>query len=263
MTKPKQAIPIYKRVKQHILERIASGVWGPDEQIPTESELVEMFEASRMTINRAMRELTDEGFLSRTAGVGTFVADRRTHAHPLEIRNVAEDVRARGNRYHAVVAELTQVTADEQLAAQFGVLAGFKLFRSVLVHYENDIAIQLEDRFVNPVIAPDYLRNDFGETTPEEYLMGVAPLQSAEHVLRAVMPNSLSHRLLSVPTVEPCLLIVRRTWSSGIVASYAEICHPGSRYELSARFIPENQRGSVAQLKVVDSVGSRKNPTNK
>lgn len=252
MTKKTLPAPIYERVKQHILERIASGVWGPDEKIPTEHELVALFGASRMTINRALRELTDTGFLFRVPGVGTFVSDRRARAHPLEIRNIAQDVRARGGRYEALAAELAEVEANKQLAAQFGVPVGSRLFRSIVVHHENDIAIQLEDRYVNPALVPDYLNNDFSAVTPDEYLMEIAPLQAAEHILRAVMPNRLSRRLLKVSPTEPCLLMVRRTWSDGVVVSYAEICHPGSRYELTAQVIPENERGHAHRLQVID-----------
>jgi len=248
----KQAVPIYGRIKAYILERIESGVWGPEEQIPTEHELAAKFKASRMTVNRAVRELTDQGLLFRIVGVGTFVADRRSRAHPLEIRNIAEDVRARGGAYHAVAAELAETAADAQLAAQFGVPIDTRLFRSIVIHYEDNIAIQLEDRYVNPVVAPEYLMNDFTRITPDEYLMSIAPLQGAEHILRAVMPNALSHRLLRISTTEPCLLVVRRTWSNSCVASYAEICHPGSRYELTAHFVPEDGRGKVQRLQIID-----------
>ena len=66
------------------------------------------------------------------------------------------------------------------------------------------------------------------------------------------MPNELSRRLLKVSPAEPCLLVVRRTWTNGAVVSYAEICHPGSRYELTAHFVPENERGHAQRLQVID-----------
>jgi GntR family transcriptional regulator, histidine utilization repressor len=37
---------------------------------------------------------------------------------------------------------------------------------------------------------------------------------------------------------EPCLVVIRRTWSAGQIASVAHLHHPGSRYELSGRFRP-------------------------
>jgi GntR family histidine utilization transcriptional repressor len=68
--------------------------------------------------------------------------------------------------------------------------------------------------------------------------MKVAPLQEAEHVLRAVMPDDRTRKLLAMKRREPCLLMVRRTWTAGAIASVARLYYPGSRYEMAARFHP-------------------------
>ncbi|WP_409414730.1 GntR family transcriptional regulator, partial [Escherichia coli] len=56
---PSPPAPFYEKVKQAISEKIAAGVWRPHDRIPSEAELVAQFGFSRMTINRALRELTD------------------------------------------------------------------------------------------------------------------------------------------------------------------------------------------------------------
>ena len=66
--------PLYARVKQAITQKIRSGAWLPNAKLPSESELLAQLGVSRMTINRALRELTIEGLLVRMQGVGTFVA---------------------------------------------------------------------------------------------------------------------------------------------------------------------------------------------
>ena len=98
--------------------------------------------------------------------------------------------------------------------------------------------MQLEDRYVSPALAPDYLTVDFSRTTPHDYLINVAPLQEAEHLLRAVMPDERTRKLLAMKRDEPCLLVIRRTWTAGQIASVARLYHPGSRYEMSGRFRP-------------------------
>jgi GntR family transcriptional regulator, histidine utilization repressor len=105
-----------------------------------------------------------------------------------------------------------------------------------VVHYESDIPLQVEDRYVNPVVVPGYRRNDFTHITPNEFLMQAAPLQRAEHIVRAAMPNARIRKLLRLDASEPCLIIHRRTWSQDRVATVAELHHPGSRYELSGSF---------------------------
>ena len=91
---------------------------------------------------------------------------------------------------------------------------------------------------VNPLAAPGYLANDFTRTTPHEFLIRVAPLQRAEHTVRALVPEWRIRRLLKLEADEACLLIRRRTFSQGRVASLADLYHPGSRYELAANCQP-------------------------
>ncbi len=230
--------PLYLKVKRHIVANIRSGRWGTDARVPSENELVKSFGVSRMTANRALRELADEGQLVRVAGVGSFVADRHAHGHPLKIRSIAEEIRARGHAHRTDVVALERVRADEALAARFGVAVRTELFGSILVHFEDGRPIQLEERHVLPQLAPDYLAQDFSRATPYDYLVRVAPLQEVEHTLRAVMPDERTRRLLEMRRDEPSLLIDRRTWARGRVASVARLFHPGSRYELSGRFNP-------------------------
>jgi GntR family histidine utilization transcriptional repressor len=130
------------------------------------------------------------------------------------------------------------VRAAPRLAEDFGVSPRTELYCSMIVHYENDRAVQLEDRYVLPRLAPDYLTVDFSRTTPHDYLIEVAPLQEAQHVLRAVMPDERTRKRLAMKRGEPCLLMIRRTWSSGLIASVARLYYPGSRYEMSGRFRP-------------------------
>src|ERR1035438_6160031 len=197
------AEPLYLQVKRHILDNISSGKWATAARVPSENDIVKSFGVSRMTANRALRELRDQGVLVRVAGVGSFVADQHVQAHPLEVRSIAAEIRARGSVHRADVITLERVRAVAQLALDFGVAPRTELYCSLIVHYENDQAVQLEDRYVLARLAPDYLKTDFTRTTPSEYLAEVAPLQEAEHVLRAVMPDERTRRLLAIPNNEP------------------------------------------------------------
>jgi GntR family histidine utilization transcriptional repressor len=230
--------PLYLKVKRHILDNIGSGKWPASARVPSENDIVKSFGVSRMTANRALRELRDEGVLVRIAGVGSFVAERHARAHPLEIRSIADEIRERGHAHRAEIVSLERVRAVAELAADFGIAPRSELYCSELIHFENDRPVQLEDRYVLPKLAPDYLQIDFSRLTPFDYLTAVAPLQEAEHLLRAVMPDERTRKLLDMKPGEPCLLVIRRTWSAAEVASVARLYYPGSRYEMSGRFRP-------------------------
>ena len=96
--------------------------------------------------------------------------------------------------------------------------------------------MQLEERHVSPTLAPDFLGQDFSKQTPTAYLLGLAAVEQLEHVVRAVMPPPAQQELLDIPGGEPCLVVDRRSWSYGAVATVATLTYPSSRYELKARF---------------------------
>ena len=63
--------------------------------------------------------------------------------------------------------------------------AGAPVFHTLIVHHENGVPLQCEDRYVNPACAPDYLSVDFTRTTPTHYLLEVAPLWEAQYSIEA------------------------------------------------------------------------------
>ncbi|WP_019203945.1 histidine utilization repressor [Tsukamurella sp. 1534] len=228
--------PAYRRLKDLIVEQIGTGRWTEGQQLPAETQLASSLGLSRMTVNRALRELTAEGLVVRTAGVGSFVAKPKASSALFEVHSIADEVVARGHRHRADVLTLAAESADPRAAVDLDVPEGARVFHSVLVHYEDDRAIQLEDRLVVPAQAPDYLAQDFTHRTPHAYLMDIAPLMRGEHVVEAVVPGAEERRLLQLDEHEAGLLIRRRTWSHDRVVSAARLLHPGTRYRLEGVF---------------------------
>lgn len=236
MSQQPQATARYRQVKQFILQQISGGTLRAGERVPSENELVRELDVARMTANRALRELAADGVLVRIAGVGTFVAEQRVHSHPLEVRNIADEIRSRGHEYEAKIVSLGSIIASREIGERCGVTAGARLDHSLLIHFEGGVPLQVEDRYVNPTVVAGYLRNDFSRTTPHEFLMQAAPLQRAEHTVRAVIPDGRIRRMLKLDASDACLLIRRRTWTGGRIATVADLHHPGSRYELTGMF---------------------------
>lgn len=230
-------VPFYEKVKQTISDNIASGVWRPHDRIPSEAELVAQFGFSRMTINRALRELTDEGLLVRLQGVGTFVAEPKGQSALFEIRSIADEIAARHHQHRCEVLTLEQTQANALQATALNVREGTLIFHSVMVHYENDLPVQIEDRCVNAGVVPDYLAQDYSQTTPHAYLSLIAPLTEGEHIVEAVRATAEECALLNINEHDPCLLIHRRTWSASHIVSHARLLFPGSRYRLQGHFM--------------------------
>ena len=229
-------VPLYQKVKAFIIDHIRSGEWETGFQIPSENELTLSLDMSRMTIHRALRELTADGWLMRVQGAGTFVAEPRPQSAVLSLQSIADEVRSRNSEYTNSLISLEEEKATPYIAGVFELELGAPVFHSVIVHKENGIPIQLEDRYVNPQSVPDYLSQSFQDVTPYDYLINVAPLSNAEHSIFAVAPDAMQSKLLEISAQTPCLLLKRRTWSEGKAVTYAKLVHPGDRYSLGGTF---------------------------
>ena len=232
------AKPRYQQLKDLIIGRISSGELRPADRVPSENELVESMQVSRMTANRALRELHDEGYVERIAGRGTFVSDFRSQSHLLEVKSIADEIEGRGHTHTSRVVRQSRQHARGEVARALHVEQGSDVFHLLLVHYENGKPVQVEDRHVLASFAPHCLEQDFRRVTPSAYLTSVAPLQEAEQVVRAAVPNAAVRQRLNMDEDEPVLVVIRRTWSKGRPVTFSRLHHPGSRYELTAHYTP-------------------------
>ena len=178
--------PLYRKVKKIIKDRIVSGQWPPEDRIPSENQLVSTLGVSRMTVNRALRELTAEGYLTRVQGVGTFVSPRKPVAAMLEIRPLKkkiklgtasmtlEDLAAIARRGAPVVlsdGSLRRIRASRQLVerwvkqgrAIYGITTGFGALSDVSISAKDTRKLQenilmSHSSGVGPPLDPEIVR---------------------------------------------------------------------------------------------------------
>lgn len=234
MAQPK--LHAYEQVKAFIKTRITSGEWRPGDAVPSETALMTQFSISRMTVNRALRELAAEGMVTRIQGSGTLVAELHRISSRLIIRDIKDEVEERGHIHGSCVLLVATEKASAPLAKTLRLRAGAKVFHTVLVHLENGVPIQHEDRYVNPVAAPDFLSTDFRRFTPAHHLLTHAPLTDARYQIEACLPGREIAKLLHIKTSEACLAITRCTVSGANVASVARLVYPGTRYSFAGQF---------------------------
>jgi len=228
--------PIYAKVKQAIHQMIDTGEWKIDQRVPSEAEMVKALNVSRMTVNRALRELTDEGVLVRQQGVGTFVARKKAHSALFEVHSIADEVAARGHTYSSKLIEITSAKATMEEAMNLGVRTNHSIFRAIILHFEDGVPIQIENRVVNATLAPDYDKQDFQKSSSYHYLMKVAPMTEGEHLVEALLASPEECKLLNIDPSEPCLQIKRRTWCGDQLVTTARLISPGSRFQLFGHF---------------------------
>lgn len=237
MVKSEQTFALYERIKKSVIRDIESGKLKPDDKVASETQLAKMFNASRMTANRALKELTEEGRIIRIQGVGSFVARPKPDAALLEIKSIAQEIAQWGGSHSSEILLLKEEPVKENIAAKMHIDPGIPIYHSIIVHKDHGTPVQLSERFINPQVAPLYLDQDFMKITPSDYLLEVAPVQQAEHIIEAVLCSKDVQGHLKINSGEPCIKLTRRTWSFDMIATYSRIISPGSRYKLVGKFI--------------------------
>jgi GntR family histidine utilization transcriptional repressor len=228
---------LYQRVKAHVAELVRSGEWKPGQRIPSEHMLVAQLGVSRMTVNRALRELAAEGLLLRIGGVGTFIAEPKPQSALLKIADIAAEIKGRAHRYALKIVQHGSEPASAPVAGALNLHVGDPVYHLTCVHTEDGDPVQIEDRYVNPRAAPRFIEQRFKDVSPAQWLLNAVPLTEIEHIVEALKPSVAEAVLLQLARTEPCLVLIRRTWSNTLPVTYARFVHPGSRYRLGGRYI--------------------------
>jgi GntR family histidine utilization transcriptional repressor len=234
--------PIYQQIIKTIQQKIAAGEWTAGQKLPSENDLVAALEVSRMTINRALRELTQQGLINRVHGLGSFVAETPRHASLIELQDIALEIERRGKRHSSRVLALTTLEANAEVAGKMGVSMAAPVHYLCAVHLQDDTPIQLETRYVNPQAMPEFIHQDFTQSTSTDYLLKQFQPDEMEHTVRACLPDAFTCEQLLMNPGEPCLQLIRRTWKNGQVITYVTLTYPGDRYDLGARYATNEYR---------------------
>jgi len=111
---------------------------------------------------------------------------------------------------------------------------------------ENSTPIQLEDRYVNPVLVPEFLRQDFSQQTPGGYLLDNIPYSHADHRITALLPTAGQTKWLDLSAQEPVLMLERLTYCTEGVITAVRLYHPASRFEFGGTFIPHREPDQIS-----------------
>jgi GntR family transcriptional regulator, histidine utilization repressor len=230
--------PLYEQIKRAIIRPIRQSVWKPGDRIPPEHDLLRHFSASRMTINRALRELAEEGYVTRHRRMGSFVASPPAPTAILDIVDMATVIPKRGQHYRYERISRDNIKPDPDLAARLGIGPNDDVCRVIGRHFADGEIVELEERWINLSAVPEAATLPFDEISPNHWLVSHVPWTEAEHTITAINADAGLASALGCPAGTACLLLERRTFRDDQVVTFARLTHPGSRHRLTERFKP-------------------------
>lgn len=225
----------FQTIKDDILDKIKTGFWQPGETIPGEEMLASQYGCSRMTVNRAIRELAEEGIVERRKKAGTKVCQQLDRSAKIQVQIVRAEVEGKGAQYRYMLLERTQMKPPEGVRAKMSLKEGDSVLYVRCLHFADERPYQYEERWINLTRVPAAREEMFEEFSPNEWLVKKEPFSDAEHIFSAQLCDAQTAELLDIQQGSPLFVIERRTWQDSDTITAVKMSYPGDTYRLISR----------------------------
>ena len=224
----------FRDVKQQVLARIRDNTWGPDTIIPAEVALAEEFGCARATVNRALRELAEEGIIDRRRKTGTRVNAAPVRSARFAIPLVRQEVESTGAAYRYALVSREARGAPDWLRARLDLPPESRVLHLKCMHYADNAPFQFENRWINIAAVPEVEAADFREIGPNEWLLAKVPFSDVELSFTAEAADAELAPFLSMSVGEPVFTAERATWLDGRPVTFARMSF-GRGYRMTTR----------------------------
>lgn len=240
MARTKSTNTFKSQIRQDIEEKIASGEWPPGHRIGSEHELMAQYGCSRMTVNKVLSALAENGVVERRRKAGTFVAKPHPHIESaaMDIPDIPVEVEQRGHAYQWRRIARRKRAIKKSVPYEVELAHDGQVVAMQSVHEADGSPFVYEERLISLKAVPDAMTNEFDGMPPGSWLLQNVPWSRAEHRITAAGADETIARHLHVEPGDACLILERKTWLGNEAITYARQIFAGDSYELHARFGP-------------------------
>ena len=220
----------WQAIQAEVLQRIRNRQWPPGELIPNEADLAAEFGCARATVNRALRELAEAGYLDRRRKAGTRVALNPVRKATLEIPVIHHEVEARGGFYGYALISREMAPAPLQIRSRMGLPAGAALLHARALHLSDAKPYAYEDRWINPAAVPALMEVDLSRISANAWLVQNVPYTKGSLSLFALEADAETAAILCCPTGAALFIVERTTWMhEAPITCVRQVYPPGHR----------------------------------
>lgn len=233
--------PLHQRIFEEIEAKIMSGAWKPGQRVPTEQELVDQYQCSRMTVSKALTVLARRGMIVRRRRHGTFVSAPQIDRTVMDIQDIGVEAQMAGHEYSYSILSRKVERLTPHEALKLAETPDMEVLRLQCLHIVDGRPNAIERRLIMLDAVPSSRNEAFASIPPGVWLLEQVPWSEAKHIIRAVPADGATAQLLELQRGEPCLSLTRQTWQNGRTVTHVEVTHPGDRYQFAGVFHPSAQ----------------------
>ena len=225
-------VPAYIRIHDAIKKEIDEGVWEIGQRLPSERDLADDYEVSRMTLRQAITLLVEEGILERRVGSGTYVASHRVQEKMRGTTSFTEIVRSQGKTPSSQLISYQRKTANETEIQQLQLKPTDTVVRMERVRFADNVPLVFEvasipEKLIQSFNQEDITEHFFQTLTDNGYEIG-----KSEQTIYAKNASERVANYLKVPKNHAVLALTQVSYfTDGRPFEYVHSQYVGDRFE--------------------------------
>jgi GntR family transcriptional regulator len=226
-------LPLYSQLREALLALLKHGEFQEGDPFPTERELGEMYQVSRITVRRALDELVREGYLIAHQGKGTFVAKPKISRHVPQMRSFSQEMADQGQRPGSRLLSLGHQKAGQRIATALSLPEGSWVWVVERLRLANDEPICISLVYLN---LPPQITLTPAELEQETSLWKILENKGIhfayrEENIQAIAAGAREAELLLIEPGAPLLFVEGTVYSDrGDPIEYHQMHNRGDRY---------------------------------
>jgi GntR family histidine utilization transcriptional repressor len=229
---------VYRQLERALREAIASGRWNPGFRLPSEHDLMREFGVSRMTVNRALSAVADDGLIVRRRRAGTTVAPQTIDHTAITIADIRNEIAGSGKSYSFRLVRRAARHASCTDCERLALRPGARILSLSGVHLGDGEPEIAEERLINAALVPEALDMTFHDEPPGTWLLKKVPWTRAAFAISAALADRVAMRALGIGKQSAVLVQERRTWRGATPVTWVRLTFRSDRHKISGSFAP-------------------------
>lgn len=225
-------VPAYIRIHDAVKKQIDDGFWEIGQRLPSERDLADDYEVSRMTLRQAITLLVEEGILERRVGSGTYVASHRVQEKMRGTTSFTEIVRSQGKTPSSQVVSYQRKPANETEIQQLQLKASDYVVRMERVRYADNVPLVFEVASIPEKLIRQFKREDITEHFFQTLTDNGYEIGKSQQTIYAKNASERVANYLKVPKNHAVLALTQVSYfTDGRPFEYVHSQYVGDRFE--------------------------------
>lgn len=212
---------LYYQLKEKLLKKILNNEWAPGQKIPTETELCNAYNVSRITVRKAVEDLVLSGKLTKHPGKGTFVTNFSMEHRLSKFYSFSEELKRNGMNEHVQMLSFDVIAAGEGISGKLQLTKNEQVYVVKRLRMVDKMPYTVESSYIPYLLCKGLTAENVIEKGLYNSMRELSVFP--EHVIekfRATLINKSEASIMKLKVNSPAIQLERTTYFGAEIIEY-------------------------------------------